>query len=117
MPGHWAIDPDVAFFCGATGVRGLGVELIDLGGVVGDPSSPRTRIESMPRCGGGSPVVLRTKVIHVTLDGAERIGERIASLLDPSVAPPPRDCAGAAAGASVELFRIDDLRFMESQFQ
>ncbi|MCU1460033.1 MAG: hypothetical protein JWO37_108 [Acidimicrobiales bacterium] len=94
VPGYWTLNPDDAFACEIDGTRGIAnVTFVDAGGIVGDPRAPRTRIETLPSCDGGPPVALRTADVHVTPAGARRLGTYLASLIDPAVAPPPRDCA------------------------
>jgi hypothetical protein len=100
VPGQWLIPPDEAFACERGGVVDVPhVEAVDVGGVLGAVSRPRTRVETWPACDGGPPVVLRTADIHTTLAGASRVGRALAATIDPAGIPaPPAFCADRAPG-------------------
>jgi hypothetical protein len=100
VPGQWLIPPDEAFACERVGVVDVPhVEAVDAGGVLGAVGSPRTRVEALPACDGGPPVVLRAADIHTTLAGASRVGRALAATIDPVGIPaPPALCADRAPG-------------------
>jgi hypothetical protein len=101
VPGEWLIPPDQAFACETLALVGVrGADVADAGGVLGAPGSPRTRVEALPACDGGAPVVLRTADIHSTQAGASRVGRALAATIDPAgISAPPAFCADRAPRA------------------
>lgn len=98
VPGRWSFDPDAAYGCEVEAIKHLPVAFIDAGGAVGAVGSPRRRVDALPACDGGPPVTVRTKDIHVTFAGADRIGRFLAAVVDTRIAPPAATCADRVDG-------------------